>query len=56
MPRIETVASPDSMRKNAAPSAPSLMTVSPAAKWRSLKQACDLLELAVVRSAKSGTR
>src|SRR4051812_13993856 len=56
LPATETVASPDSIRKNAAPSDPSLTTVSPAEKCRSLKRSAICCNSSPLRSAKRGTR
>src|SRR5829696_2221690 len=55
-PRTVTLASPDSIRKNAAPSAPSFTTISPAVKWRSLKRSATCASWSSSRSANSGTR
>src|SRR6478735_5966643 len=56
LPATETAASPDSIRKNAAPSAPSLTTVSPATKCRSLNRSAICSTSSALRSVKRGTR
>ena len=52
----ETVASPDSIKKNAAPPEPSLITVSPAANRRSLNRRAICSPHRRSSSANSGTR